>query len=311
MEQLLQQILEELQRANRPSIPLGFGYPPKPRYIYANRQYPDCNWYFWNGAENKHEPISQNALTGTIEKLEIETKAFRGKPDPKMNLHIRADLPYVIQAGLETLFAKGLLFTLSKLPAQALKQPITIAVEPGETDQVLFCRIYNPATGNSVYAPYPDDTDWAAVTAKAIAKVAGAETPSAEIPTPELDGQQRLIPADNRGAADVINQAISKATTEQELKHIIGMIYAQAQSLGPMASKLVENANQRMKELDPSAIVEREMIRVGWSREQGRSFLQEAFGKSRRAELTPAEMAAFIGHLQNLPNKSLPEGDWD
>lgn len=166
--QLLQAILEELRTKKQT---LGFGHPPKPRYIYANRQYSDCLWYFWNGALNEHEPIEEHALTGIIEKLEIEQKEFRGKPDLKVNLHIRADRSYVIQAGYETLFSKGLLYTLSKLPITAFTQPITLAVEPGDTDQVLFCRIYNPATGQSVYAPYPDHTDWQQVTQRAIAKI--------------------------------------------------------------------------------------------------------------------------------------------
>lgn len=166
--ELLLQILNEL-KAQRQS--LGFCHPPKARYIYANRQYPDCLWYFWNGAKNIHEPIEYPALTGLIEKLEIEEKEFRGKPDPKVNLHIRADRAYVIQSGLDTLFAKGLLHTLSKLPIEAFKQPITIAVEAGETDQVLFCRIYNPTTGNAVYAPYPEDTNWDSVIRRAIEKV--------------------------------------------------------------------------------------------------------------------------------------------
>jgi hypothetical protein len=178
-EELLQAILEELRADRRAPVTLGFGHPPKPRYIYANRQYSECLWYFWNGADNKHEPIAHHALTGTIEKLEIETKEFRGKADPKVNLTIRADRTYIIQAGFDTLFAKGLLFTLAKLPSEVFRQPITIAVEPGETEQVLFCRIYNPSTGNSVYAPYPDDVDWQAVTARAIGKIQTAHESTA------------------------------------------------------------------------------------------------------------------------------------
>jgi hypothetical protein len=173
---------------------LGFGHPPKPRYIYANRQYPNCLWYFWNGGKNEHEPIEYHAVTGTIEKLEIETKEFRGKPDPKVNLTIRADRTYIIQAGFDTLFAKGLLFTLSKLPPQVFRQPITIAVEPGETEQVLFCRIYNPSTGNSVYAPYPDDVDWASVTQRVISKIEQGKGGSS-VESPKIAAQ--VNPASN------------------------------------------------------------------------------------------------------------------
>jgi hypothetical protein len=167
-DQILLEILGEL-KAQRQQ--LGFSHAPKARYIYANRQYPDCLWYFWNGAKSLHEPIEFQALTGMIEKLEIEEKEFRGKPDPKVNLHIRADRLYVIQSGFDTLFTKGLLYTLSKLPIEAFKKPITIAVEAGDTEQVLFCKIYNPVTGTAVYAPYPDDVDWSAVSSRAIEKV--------------------------------------------------------------------------------------------------------------------------------------------
>ncbi len=167
----LQAILEELRASKQQ---LGFGHPPKARYIYANRQYPDALWYFWDGAKKEHEPIQFHALTGIVERLEIEEKEFRGKPDYKVNLHIRAERNYVIQSGLETLFAKGLLYTLSKLPTAAFSQPITISVEAGDTEQVLFCRIYNPATKQAVFAPYTDPVNWQDVIARAIVKIDAA-----------------------------------------------------------------------------------------------------------------------------------------
>lgn len=309
--EILTAILEELR--SRKSVPLGFGTPPKPRYLYANRQYPDCLWYFWNGGDNKHEPIAHTALTGTIEKLEIETKEFRGKADPKVNLTIRADRTYIIQAGLDTLFAKGLLYALTKIPRDALQKPITIAVEPGETEQVLFCRIYNPITGNSVYAPYPDDTDWVEVAAKAIGKIHGPApaSASAETPIPELDGQQRLIPDDNRGAADVINQAIADAGSVAEVEKAISGVTPMRADLGPMASMLLDKAADRVKELaDPAAIAAQEMQRIGWSNAQGKAFLEENFQKRTRAELTDGEMATFIAHLKNLPTPVAVQGEW-
>lgn len=115
-----------------------------------------------------------HALTGIVERLEIEEKEFRGKPDYKVNLHIKANRNYVIQSGLETLFAKGLVYTLSKLSSTVFTQPITIAVEPGQTEQVLFCRIYNPVSGQSAYAPYTEPINWQEVTALAIAKIDAA-----------------------------------------------------------------------------------------------------------------------------------------
>lgn len=173
--ELLTQILVQLKSSSQPSS-LGFCEPPKTRYIYANRQYPDCLWYFWNGGKSAHEPIESHALTGVIDKIELETKEFRGKPDIKVNIHIKADRPYVLQSGLDTLFAKGLLFTLSKLPVEAFQKPIMIAVEAGDTEQVLFPRVYNPANAALVYAPYGEGLDWATVTQKAIDKVAAAHS---------------------------------------------------------------------------------------------------------------------------------------
>ena len=167
----LQAILQELQASKQQ---LGFGHSPKPRYIYANRQYAECLWYFWDGAKKEHEPILFQALTGIVEKLETEQKEYKGKPEFKVNLHIKADHNYIIQSGLETLFAKGLVYTLSKLPVTSFNKPITIAVEPGDTEQVLFCRVYNPVTGLAVYAPYTEPVDWQNVIARATSKTNSA-----------------------------------------------------------------------------------------------------------------------------------------
>ena len=164
----LQAILQEL-RSSKQS--LGFEHPPKPRYIYTNRQYPECLWYLWDGENKKHEPIPFNALTGIIEKLETEEKEYKGKRSLKINLHIRAERNYAIQTGSETMFAKGLLYTLSKLPAEKFKSAITIAVEPGEDAQVSFCRIYNPVSGQAVYAPYTEPVNWQDVIRRATSKI--------------------------------------------------------------------------------------------------------------------------------------------
>ena len=167
----LKAILEELRASKQE---LGFGHPPKVRYIYANRQHPDTLWYFWDGVKKEHEPILFHALTGMVEKLTTDEKEYKGKRELKINLHIRADRNYVIQSGAETMFAKGLLYTLSKLPVTAFTQPVTIAVEAGEDDQVLFCRIYNPVTKQAVFAPYTEPVNWQEVIARAVVKIDAA-----------------------------------------------------------------------------------------------------------------------------------------
>jgi hypothetical protein len=42
-----------------------------------------------------------------------------------------------------------------------------------------------------------------------------------------------------------------------------------------------------------------EMIRLGWSRREGSNYLQQAYGKKTRAELTEAEMKDFLAHLES------------
>ncbi len=167
----LKAILEELRASKQQ---LGFGNPPRARYIYVNRQYSSCLWYFWDGAKKEHEPILSHALTGMIEKLDTEQKEYKGKRELKINLHIRADRNYVIQSGAETMFAKGLLYTLSKLPVAAFNQPVIITVEAGEDEQVVFCRIYNPVTRQAVFAPYTEPVNWQEVIARAVVKIDAA-----------------------------------------------------------------------------------------------------------------------------------------
>lgn len=168
-ETLLQAILDEL-RSQRQH--LGFGWPPGPRRIYANRQYPDCLWYFWNGGENRHEPIEQTALTGYVEKLEIEEKEFRGKPDYKLSVLVRADRPYLIQSGLDTLFSRGLLSSLRRV--ETFDRPLTICVEPGDTEQVLFCRVYQGETW--IDGRYEEEENWREIAATVATRLQGQPT---------------------------------------------------------------------------------------------------------------------------------------
>jgi hypothetical protein len=174
------------------TIKLGFGPSPRPRYIYLNRQYPDCLWYFWKGAENTYEPIAHESITGYLTKIEIETKDFRGKPDPKLNLWMRCDRAYKIQVGMDTLTAKSLLSALRTI--EDFTQPITIAPEPGDTEQVVFARVAIDG-GEIIYAPYAEDANWPAILQALIDRL-GGETPhrTTEAPLPKL-GPPKLTTA--------------------------------------------------------------------------------------------------------------------
>jgi hypothetical protein len=159
---------------------LGFGPSPRPRTIYINRQYPECLWYFWNGAKSIHEPIEHGSITAYLTKIELTEKEFRGKPDTKIDLHLKADRAYKIQVGIDTLTAKSLLSALTKV--EDFSQPITIAPEPGDTDQVCFARVSIDG-GEIIYAPYADDADWPAILQALIDRL-GGEAPQAITETP-------------------------------------------------------------------------------------------------------------------------------
>lgn len=172
--QLLTEILEELRRDRQT---LGFSSSPRPVYVYCNRTR-DCLWYTLSeDASRTLQPIHEDALTGIVTKIEKRLVTRRGQEIEKLHVHIKADRKYILESGVESNFSRALLHPLSLIPVEKLKNPITIAVESGESEEVLFCRIYNPATGEAAFAPWDASTDWAQVLERAIAKVEAANHP--------------------------------------------------------------------------------------------------------------------------------------
>lgn len=169
--QLLKQILLALSGPKEAAleIPLGFGRSPRPLFVYCNRSHGSL-WYTLDD-DRKPQPIEADALTGIVTKLEKIDATRRNQTVQKLHIHLKADRRYVLEAGLDSNFAKGALYTLSLIPTAKLKQPVTLAVEPGESEEVLFCRIYNPFTGEAAFAPWESDTNWDQVLQRAIQKI--------------------------------------------------------------------------------------------------------------------------------------------
>lgn len=104
-------------------------------------------WYKWNHDANVAIPIHEDALTGYIYNITINTKEFKGKKNYKLNIHVQADHKYQIRCGAGTTFARGLVLSLHDLlrleGPQALKEPVTISVKQGdEGSKAVFCGIY-------------------------------------------------------------------------------------------------------------------------------------------------------------------------
>jgi hypothetical protein len=53
---------------------------------------------------------------------------------------------------------------------------------------------------------------------------------------------------------------------------------------------------------DPIAQIDTEMMRVGWTKEQGRDYLKTTYKKRSRQQLSDDELLDFLSHLQSLPS---------
>ncbi|MEA5573266.1 hypothetical protein [Calothrix sp. UHCC 0171] len=125
-------------------IKLGFGSIPRVQYVFVSREGDVC-WYML-AEDEKQIPIYDKGLTGIITGIEcnksVETKfGLTSKTD----LAILADKPYVIRSGRESIFSKSLLLSLDALTIEQLRNPLTIAVSPGDKT-VVFCNVYDPTT---------------------------------------------------------------------------------------------------------------------------------------------------------------------
>lgn len=170
---LLQQLVEVLQQKQ----PLGFGMAPRPKYIYCNRSQGGL-WYTLSEAVDRTpQPIPQTALTCLVERLEFKQVERRGKETWKTHLHVKADRHYILEAGYDSNFSRSLLSSLATMTPEQLQQPITIEVQAGSPDEVLFCRVY--ADGEPIFAPWDDQSDWRKIARRAIAVVEEAHRKTA------------------------------------------------------------------------------------------------------------------------------------
>lgn len=160
--ELLQALLNHLQQPQ-----LGFTDAAGAVRIYCNRQHGSL-WYRLD-RENNPIAIPHQALTGYIAGLEFPRVERRGKETIKLQCTIRADRTYILEAGYDSHFSKGLLMAIASLSPEHIQHPISIAPQPGQDESVLFCQVY--CDDELVIAPYSDKTDWREIARRAIALV--------------------------------------------------------------------------------------------------------------------------------------------
>jgi hypothetical protein len=152
-------------------IKLGFGSIPKPQYVFVSKENDHC-WYMLSD-DKKQIPIYERALTGLITGIEVNKKVETSQGEAlKTDLHILADIPYVVRSGSESYFSKSLLLSLDTLTDEQLIKPLTIAVSPGDKS-IVFCTIYNPVNYRSVGVSWDGhrEIDWQALSHKVSLKI--------------------------------------------------------------------------------------------------------------------------------------------
>ncbi|MEH2335918.1 hypothetical protein [Nostoc sp.] len=152
-------------------VKLGFGAVPKPQYVFVSKEADHC-WYML-AEDERRIPIYERALTGAITGIEVNKRVeTKFGVVEKNDLYILADKPYIIRSGSESYFSKSLLLSLDVLTSEQLRNPLTIAVSPGDSN-VVFCNIYDPVTYRSVGVSWDghNEIDWQALGQKVSLKI--------------------------------------------------------------------------------------------------------------------------------------------
>ena len=122
-EQLLERIAIALEGLSGTNSNLGFKKFPGEEaefiHIGALQNRP---WFYY--PNDQQTAIEEDYLYGTITKIVIRLKESKGGFYPKLNIYIKADINYILQAGLDTYFSRGLLTALGEL--NSLDDPVYI-----------------------------------------------------------------------------------------------------------------------------------------------------------------------------------------
>jgi hypothetical protein len=117
-------------------------------------------------------------------------------------------------------------------------------------------------------------------------KATKAETPEPELPPVEISG----------GDEDMSFEAEFEYSFEEEpgVEAVVEAPKAKAVAKPPMDLS------------DTIAQIGAEIDRIGWTKKQGSSYLQETYNKKTRVELTDEELFEFLDYLKSLPAKVQP-----
>lgn len=135
---------------------LGF-FDSESKYIYVGSTQPNSPWYFWNKETEQPIPITKSNLKCHITGIEVVLKEYKSEIKPKLQLHINANENYILQAGLNTWFAKTLLVRLVALNEVMLSSRISIEAKIGEEAKIVFVSVCN---AHKEWVKKPENIDY-------------------------------------------------------------------------------------------------------------------------------------------------------
>ncbi len=212
----------------------------------------------------------------------------------------------------------------SQLLATALAAGSTVeAAEDGARQRVLDvlgiqALVLSEATGREVSPRLNSPVAPVATTAIAQAPLAEAESFSEPEPTPTtVTKAKRRSPKANSAPEieDNVPEAAMEGVSEIEISGGDDTSYeaefeysfeeepiAESAAVNPTVATPVP----QMDLSDAIAQIGAEIDRIGWTKKQGSTYLQETYSKRTRAELSDAELFEFLAYLKSLPAKVQP-----
>jgi len=134
-----------------PEIRMGLGGAPDPIYLHVSESIDESGevhpWHMWDG--KKQIPVKDRSLTGVLSNIRLKLgPEFKGKKPVKIQLRVdTGSQPYVMQAGVETTFARGMLLALDMV--DDLARPLMFVVANGG-EKVVFARLHLAPSGERV-----------------------------------------------------------------------------------------------------------------------------------------------------------------
>ena len=201
-------------------------------------------------------------------------------PD-EMREPIEAALPSLFQPDVEPKITKT--STKRKAKAAPIAEVLEIAIDltPEEPEAILEpVPIVEPITEAAIELPVLEVV----------------EAPVMEIPVEE--------PIESESFEVTFEGGEYEYTFEEELTPEVS---AAPVFTTPAVIPAVTPADLGLDLADAIAQIGGEIDRIGWTKKQGSGYLQDTYGKRTRAELTEAELFAFLAYLKSLPAKVQPD----